>query len=110
MKDFLTIIKNAKQLCEPASTQELPAILYWNDGDGEHCIAPNEQVLHAMGKKIKKSLDIRQTIVYNTKACWTSSECGPLVKWPKTPASHAGNTGSNPVRVTTGYINKCDPP
>ena len=26
---------------------------------------------------------------------------GPLVKWPKTPASHAGNTGSNPVRVTT---------
>ena len=26
--------------------------------------------------------------------------CGPLVKWPKTPASHAGNMGSNPVRVT----------
>ena len=25
---------------------------------------------------------------------------GPLVKWPKTPASHAGNMGSNPVRVT----------
>ena len=27
--------------------------------------------------------------------------CGPLVKWPKTPASHAGNTSSNLVRVTT---------
>ena len=26
--------------------------------------------------------------------------CGPLVKWPKTPASHAGNSGSNPLRVT----------
>ena len=26
---------------------------------------------------------------------------GPLVKWPKTPASHAGNTSSNLVRVTT---------
>ena len=26
---------------------------------------------------------------------------GPLVKWPKTPASHAGNMGSNPVRVTS---------
>ena len=26
--------------------------------------------------------------------------CGPLVKWPKTPASHAGNTSSNLVRVT----------
>ena len=26
---------------------------------------------------------------------------GPLVKWPKTPASHAGNSGSNPLRVTT---------
>ena len=25
---------------------------------------------------------------------------GPLVKWPKTPASHAGNTSSNLVRVT----------
>ena len=25
---------------------------------------------------------------------------GPLVKWSKTPASHAGNMGSNPVRVT----------
>ena len=25
---------------------------------------------------------------------------GPLVKWPKTPASHAGNGGSNPPRVT----------
>ena len=23
-----------------------------------------------------------------------------MVKWPKTPASHAGNMGSNPVRVT----------
>ena len=28
------------------------------------------------------------------------SLCGPLVKWPKTPASHAGNTSSNLVRVT----------
>ena len=28
------------------------------------------------------------------------NEYGPLVKWPKTPASHAGNMGSNPVRVT----------
>ena len=26
---------------------------------------------------------------------------GPLVKWSKTPASHAGNSGSNPLRVTT---------
>ena len=26
---------------------------------------------------------------------------GPLVKWSKTPASHAGNMGSNPVRVTS---------
>ncbi len=26
---------------------------------------------------------------------------GPLVKRPKTPASHAGNTSSNLVRVTT---------
>ena len=23
-----------------------------------------------------------------------------MVKWPKTPASHAGNSGSNPLRVT----------
>ena len=29
---------------------------------------------------------------------------GPLVKWPKTPASHAGNMGSNPVRVTNARI------
>ena len=28
---------------------------------------------------------------------------GPLVKWPKTPASHAGNTSSNLVRVTIDY-------
>ena len=27
-------------------------------------------------------------------------QLGPLVKWPKTPASHAGNTSSNLVRVT----------
>ena len=31
--------------------------------------------------------------------------CGPLVKWPKTPASHAGNMGSNTVRVTIFYLN-----
>ena len=30
---------------------------------------------------------------------------GPLVKWPKTPASHAGNSGSNPLRVTKGINN-----
>ena len=34
--------------------------------------------------------------------------CGPLVKWPKTPASHAGNMGSNPVRVTIFlFCDKC---
>ena len=35
-------------------------------------------------------------------------EGGPLVKWPKTPASHAGNTSSNLVRVTMieVYLNK----
>ena len=32
-------------------------------------------------------------------------KCGPLVKWPKTPASHAGNTSSNLVRVTTLQMN-----
>ena len=26
-----------------------------------------------------------------------------MVKWPKTPASHAGNSGSNPLRVTMIY-------
>ena len=36
----------------------------------------------------------------------TASACGPLVKWPKTPASHAGNTGSNPVRVTIAGFRK----
>ena len=30
---------------------------------------------------------------------------GPLVKWPKTPASHAGNRGSNPLRVTKREVN-----
>ena len=30
-------------------------------------------------------------------------EGGPLVKWPKTPASHAGNTSSNLVRVTNDH-------
>ena len=29
---------------------------------------------------------------------------GPLVKWPKTPASHAGNTSSNLVRVTKTFL------
>ena len=29
---------------------------------------------------------------------------GPLVKRPKTPASHAGNTSSNLVRVTNDLI------
>ena len=32
---------------------------------------------------------------------WRCTKHGPLVKWPKTPASHAGNSGSNPLRVTT---------
>ena len=32
---------------------------------------------------------------------------GPLVKWPKTPASHAGNRGSNPLRVTKVGVD-CD--
>ena len=25
----------------------------------------------------------------------------PIVQWPRTPPSHGGNTGSNPVRVAT---------
>ena len=34
---------------------------------------------------------------------------GPLVKRPKTPASHAGNTSSNLVRVTNDLrVNKRD--
>ena len=33
---------------------------------------------------------------------------GPLVKWPKTPASHAGNSGSNPLRVTISYGSPLD--
>ena len=33
---------------------------------------------------------------------------GPLVKWPKTPASHAGNTSSNLVRVTKSITEKSD--
>ena len=37
-----------------------------------------------------------------TKLHWSY---GPLVKRPKTPASHAGNMGSNPVRVTNSLIN-----
>jgi acetylglutamate synthase len=45
MKDFLTLIESTKQLSEPANAQELPAVLYWRDSDGEHCIATNEQVL-----------------------------------------------------------------
>ena len=28
-----------------------------------------------------------------------------MVKWPKTPASHAGNSGSNPLRVTKREVN-----
>ena len=37
---------------------------------------------------------------------WTAHKShGPLVKRPKTPASHAGNMGSNPVRVTNFSIN-----
>ena len=35
---------------------------------------------------------------------------GPLVKWPKTPASHAGNRGSNPLRVTIVGVNDDEVP
>ena len=35
---------------------------------------------------------------------WRCTKHGPLVKWPKTPASHAGNSGSNPLRVTTATL------
>ena len=39
-------------------------------------------------------------------------QSGPMVKWPKTPASHAGNEGSNPSRVTNicGVYYDGDPP
>ena len=39
-------------------------------------------------------------------------QSGPMVKWPKTPASHAGNEGSNPSRVTNivGVYYSEDPP
>ena len=37
---------------------------------------------------------------------------GPMVKWPKTPASHAGNEVSNPSLVTNicGFYYSEDPP
>ena len=41
-----------------------------------------------------KKLQDSEQLLFKTKN-------GPLVKWPKTPASHAGNMGSNPVRVTS---------
>jgi len=47
MKDFLILVDSAKQLSDTADTQELPTVLYWQDGEGEHCIATNEQVLLA---------------------------------------------------------------
>jgi len=47
MKDFLILVDSAKQLSETADTQGLPTMLYWHDGEGEHCIATNEQVLLA---------------------------------------------------------------
>jgi len=47
MKDFLILVDSAKQLSETAGAQELPAVLYWRDDGGEHCIATNEQVLLA---------------------------------------------------------------
>ena len=31
---------------------------------------------------------------------------GPLVKWPKTPPSHGGNTSSNLVRVTISVLSE----
>ena len=31
---------------------------------------------------------------------------GPLVKWPKTPPSHGGNTSSNLVRVTISMLSE----
>ena len=47
MKDFLILVDSAKQLSETADTQDLPSVLYWHDGESEHCIATKEQVLLA---------------------------------------------------------------
>jgi uncharacterized protein YacL (UPF0231 family) len=45
LKDFHTLIDIAKQISETSSTQTLPTLVYWQDKDGEHCIATNEQIL-----------------------------------------------------------------
>jgi hypothetical protein len=44
MKDFLVLIDSAKQISDKANTQEPPAILFWRDGEGEHCIATKEDL------------------------------------------------------------------
>ena len=48
------------------------------------------------------SLNAQTQCSFAVQNCTTYN--GPLVKRPKTPASHAGNMGSNPVRVTISLI------
>ena len=48
------------------------------------------------------SLNAQTQCSFAEQNCTKSN--GPLVKRPKTPASHAGNMGSNPVRVTISLI------
>ena len=45
LNDFNKIIHIAKQMSENTNSQTLPTLVYWKDGDGEHCIATNELVL-----------------------------------------------------------------
>ena len=49
LKDFHSLIDNAKQISETTSTQALPTLVYWHDDVGEHCIATNEQILEPVG-------------------------------------------------------------
>jgi len=44
-KDFNTLIHTAKQMSKKANTQTFPTLIYWNDCEGEHCIATNEPIL-----------------------------------------------------------------
>jgi nitrate reductase assembly molybdenum cofactor insertion protein NarJ len=47
LTDFPALMDSAKRMSEELRAQDIPTIIYWNDVEGEHCIATKEEVSYA---------------------------------------------------------------
>ena len=81
-------------------------------GQEAHCRAPGTKgpFHHRVHRTACTQMSARSLTERRMLSFGRFSGRAPFVQWPRTPAFHAGNTGSNPVRGATARFSLLDSP